>query len=166
MDGRLLAVGPDACEARVIQEWTGEQWQEVTTPPGHAGGCPLPAQTAAVDGRLVVWRDDSHPTFVYDPPRDHWEEVDPIPLRSMDRPSGPVVMANRFLVTRGPEGAIFDPATNDWQLVELPGHGTDATMVWTGEEVLSWDRCCYEPDDVDAWRWTPPHPSEATTTDR
>lgn len=70
-------------------------------------------------------------------------------------------MGDRILVPQYPTGAIFDPATSAWTLVDLPGHGHDADMVWTGEEILMWGAtCCYGATDptfrIDAWRWTPP----------
>lgn len=159
MDGQIYAVGPEGCEGRTIRTWTGDDWREVTEFPAEAmpeQACPRLEQVAALAGRFVVWSDDSRPTFVYDLAEDDWREAAPIPLAGLEQPSGPLLIGDRILVARGAEGAIFDPATSEWTPVDLPGHGREATMVWTGEEVLMWDRCCYQPDDVDAWRWTPP----------
>lgn len=159
MDGRLYAVGPEGCDRRVIRAWNGDDWEEVVEAPSEAvpdRSCPRMEQVGAVDGRFILWRDESHPTFVYDLSRNAWQEASPIPLRGLEQPVGPVPIGDRFLVTRWSEGAIFDPATDEWTRVDLPGYGTDSTMVWTGEELLMWDRCCYVPEDVDAWRWNPP----------
>lgn len=155
-DRRLYAIGGEACPERVISEWTGESWREVSAVPPPEQSCPPPAQTAVVGDRFVVWHGVEHPTHVYQPSDDRWAEMAPVPLPPLDRPLGPVDMGDRFLVPGNQEGAIFDPADDRWTPVDLPGHGRAGTTVWTGTEVLMWDRCCYEPDDVDAWRWTPP----------
>lgn len=156
LDGRLYAVGGD-CEQRLVWQWSGEEWTEVaqlslTLPtPGH---CAYPGQTAAVDGRLVLWGGDA--SFSYDPETDEWEQTAELPLAVMERPPGPVILGDRFLVMGLSEAAIFDPSSGRWTRAEPPGQGTDVDMVWTGEEVLMWGKCCYGPEDVDAWRWRPP----------
>lgn len=155
-DGRLYAVGGKACPDRFISEWTGEGWRVVTAAPTTEEGCPSPEQTAVVGDRFLIWQDDGQPTRLYEPSHDRWEETAPIPLPPVDRPSGPLEMDNRLLVPGNQQGAVFDPANGNWARVDLPGHARAETTVWTGTEVLMWDRCCYEPDDVDAWRWTPP----------
>lgn len=156
-DGRLYAIGGEVCPERLISEWTGESWREVTTPPSPEQGCPHPAQVAVGGDRFVVWHDVDQPTLVYEPSDGRWAEAVPVPLPPLDRPSGPLdIGGGRFLVPGNQEGAIFDPTDNTWTRVDLPGHGRAETTVWTGSEVLMWDRCCYEPDDVDSWRWTPP----------
>jgi hypothetical protein len=70
----------------------------------------------------------------------------------MEGPTGPVpIGTDHFLVPRWGEAAIFDATTEQWTRVILPGQGTDAEMIWTGEEILAWGIL----ETFDAWRWTP-----------
>jgi hypothetical protein len=156
-DSQLFAIGQDGCD-RLVTSWNEERWTEPArifleaTPPA----CGQPNQSAAVDGRFIFWDDTSGVVVSFDPSSGSVDELPTFPLRATEHASGPVLLDDGFLVPAGLEAAIFDPSTDRWAGVELPGPGTDVDMVWTGVEILMWGKCCHGPDDIDAWRWVPP----------
>jgi hypothetical protein len=158
-DRTVLAVGAGVCDQRLVAEWTGQGWRrlpDVTLATSRGPTCSSPVQTAMVAGRVFTWVDDGHPTMTYDPLSERWEETADFPHEATETPPGPWTIGERFVVPRGMEGAVYDPDEDTWTLVDLPGFGTELNTVWTGEEVLRWDRCCFGPADIDAWRWDPP----------
>jgi hypothetical protein len=115
--------------------------------------CSSANQTASLGEELVIW--DAYYTLAkrYLAGSTEWTDVPPIPLDGTEGASGPVAMDDgRFMVPRWGEGAVFDARTGDWRQIDLPGSGTDAEIIWTGEEFLAWG--IY--DSFDAWRFTPP----------
>jgi hypothetical protein len=90
-----------------------------------------------------------------DPASGSIAHLPPFPLSATERPPGPLHFDGAFLITSGLEGALFDASDRQWTSIRLPGIGTDVDMVWTDEELLSWAKCCYGPDEIDAWRWAP-----------
>lgn len=157
LGSRLFAIGQDGCD-RLITHWDGGDWIQPVRISLEASPpvCGNPSQTASVDGVLVMWDDTSGVVVSYDPSSDVVAEHAEFPLPETERAPGPVPLDDGFLVTAGLDGAIFDATNGQWATFELPGLGSDVDMVWTGEEVLMWDKCCYGPHDVDAWRWVPP----------
>jgi hypothetical protein len=157
VDSTLFAIGSAACE-RLITRWDGDTWSPPTRISLGASEptCGVPNQTAVVDGTLILWDDTSGVVVSYDPLMEIVREQTQFPLPEIDHAGGPLVLDGRFLASAGLHGALFEAASGKWKTVEFPGLGTDADMVWTGDEVLMWAKCCYGPDDVDAWRWTPP----------
>lgn len=157
LGSRLFAIGKDGCD-RLITQWDGAGWTEPVRVSLEASPpvCGNPSQTAAVNGVLVMWDDTSGVVVSHDPSSDVVAEHTDFPLPETEHAPGPVALDDGFLVTAGLDGAIFDPANGRWATFELPGLSSDVATVWTGEEVLMWDKCCYGPDDVDAWRWVPP----------
>lgn len=159
VDSGLLAIGRDECD-RLITTWNDERW---TAPVrislrGSPPACGQPNQAAAADGRLILWDDTSGAVASFEPSSGSISELPSIPLPTTEQASGPVQLDDGFLVPAELETAIFDPAADRWITASLPGLGTDVDMVWTGQEILMWAKCCYGPDDIDAWRWTPPSP--------
>lgn len=160
LDRNLHAVASRGC-ATVILEWTGIEWLQLAELPPElqeGPGCHHPSQTAPVNGRLIVWMDHSHPSMAYHPGADRWETIATVPLSGMDRLSASRVLGERLMVMTASDAAIYDPGSDRWTEARLPGNGSGVDLVWTGEEVLMWSQCCYGPDDIDAWRWTPPLP--------
>ena len=156
-NGWLVAVTEDAdfCSGRRYSQLVGETWAplpDMTLATDVDSDCSTANQSASVSNGLVIWEDESHPSAIYSASTNDWRELPPIPLGGMEGPAGPVPMgADHFLVPRWGEAAVFDATTEEWTRVLLPGHGTDAEMIWTGEEILAWG--IYE--TFDAWRWTP-----------
>lgn len=157
VDSSLFAIGQEDCD-RLVTSWSDGRWTEPArisleaSPPA----CGHPNQTAVVDGDLIFWDDTSGAVVSFDPSSGLVGELSPFPLPTTEHASGPVQLDDAFLVPAGLEAAILDPSADRWTAVDLPGLGTDVDMVWTGEEILMWGKCCYGPDDVDAWRWAPP----------
>lgn len=153
----LFAIGQDGCD-RIVARLRDGEWDRLTrisldaSPPM----CGRPNQSAVVGKEIVFWDDTSGGVVTYDPGSDTLTESSALPLPAMDAPPGPLHLDSGFLVTADLRGAIYDPDDDLWTRVDLPGLGSDVDMVWTGEEVLMWAKCCYGPDDVDAWRWSPP----------
>lgn len=158
-DSGLVAIGEDDCD-RLVSQWEGERWTRPTRTAlsGPGPSCGRPNQTAVIDDLLVLWDDATGNVVSHDLVTGETRNLARFPLTEREHSPGPLHLDDRFLVTAGLDGAIFDPSTGQWVTVELPGLGTDVDMVWTGEEVLMWDKCCYGPEDVDAWRWSPPPP--------
>jgi hypothetical protein len=167
IDGILYAIGSaDAiCEGRLISEWTGAQGLahpvvSLATP--EYADCSYPNQTAVIDGRLVVWGDETLATKALDPGDGAWVEVGTTTLSSTEGPSGPVILEGGVVVPQYDEASIYDPVAERWTEITLPGYGNDTDMVWTGDEVLMWGAACCFGDgsndltSQDAWRWTPP----------
>jgi hypothetical protein len=153
----LVAVTLDGsgCTGKNYWKWMGQTWAplpDATLATEEFSDCSMANQTASVSNDLVVWDDDTHPAAIYSTYRDEWRELPPIPLGGTEGASGPVPMGtDHFLVPRWGEAAIFDATTEQWTRVILPGQGTDAEMIWTGEEILAWGIW----ETFDAWRWTP-----------
>ena len=81
------------------------------------------------------------------------------PIHGSEGDAGGLIVGNRLMVPERGSAHIYDPVSDDWSTLLLPGIGTEWDMVWTGEEVLMWGvpLCCVENGArVDAWRWTPP----------
>jgi hypothetical protein len=153
----LFAIGQDDCD-RLVRRRHGDHWSEPTrislgaSPPA----CGNPNQTAVVDDGLVMWDDTSAGAVSYDPDSGSVDQLPDFPLPAMEHAPGPLQLDGAFLVTSGLEGALFETPDGRWTTVELPGLGTDVDMVWTGKQILGWAKCCYGPNDTDAWRWVPP----------
>ena len=154
---RVFAVGHDGC-GRLVAQWGGDVWSEpVRIPLGRSEPvCGQPNQTAVVDDTLVMWDDSSAEVVSYSPASGAIMALPSFPLPALEPASGPLHVDGGFLVTAGLDAAILDTGAMKWRTAELPGLGSDVEMVWTGDEVLMWAKCCYGPDDVDAWRWAPP----------
>jgi hypothetical protein len=154
---QLVAIGQDDCE-RLVTRWEGGRWSEPLRIALGAPGtsCGRPNQTAVLDDVLVMWDDTSGEVISVDPESGETTEEPLFPLSAMEHASGPLALDDGFLVTAGLEAAVFQAGEGRWATSELPGLGTDVDMLWTGDEVLMWAKCCYGPDDIDAWRWAPP----------
>jgi hypothetical protein len=161
----IYAVGlvDGSCSGRQISNWTGERWTPLPTvslASEESADCSLPNQSATIGGRLIVWGDNSSPAFAYDPETQDWSTIGSTTLSGTEGPLGPVDLGDRLLVPQYGEASIYDPQSESWTAVTLPGGGEDTDMVWTGEEVLMWGAsCCYGSsrfNSQDAWRWTPP----------
>jgi hypothetical protein len=156
-NGRLIAVTEDAafCSGKSHSELVGETWAplpDMTLATEVDSDCSTANQSASVSNGLVIWEDESHPSAIYSASTNDWRELPPIPLGGMEGPTGPVSMGTgHFLVPRWGQAAIFDATTEEWTRVLLPGQGTDAEMIWTGEEILAWGIW----ESFDAWKWTP-----------
>jgi hypothetical protein len=114
--------------------------------------CANAVQTAATPDGIVIWHTMDHMTLAYSAVTNSWSEIDRIPLPAAEDPSGPVRVGDAiFLVPRPDSGVVFDAANNSWISVTVPGSGSEATMVWTGTEFLSWATAPYGA----AFRWAP-----------
>jgi hypothetical protein len=157
VDGRLVAITLDngICFGKHFWHLKADRWDplpDFNLETDSYADCSTANQSAAVGDSLVVWEDDVHPSAIYSASTNDWRELPPIPLGGMEGPAGPVPMGtNAFLVPRWGEAAIFDATSEEWTRVLLPGQGTDAEMIWTGEEILAWGIW----ETFDAWRWTP-----------
>ncbi|CAN5815991.1 hypothetical protein BH23ACT4_BH23ACT4_16470 [soil metagenome] len=156
LDDELVVVGLEgSCSGRRVFLHT-EGWVELAAPDLSTesyADCSTANQTASVDGTLVAWEDEDHPAAMFANPS--WTEIASIPLGGVEGASGPVSMGvTHVLVPRWGEAAIFDLTTETWHSVTLPGTGTDAEIIWTGEEFLAWGVF----GTFDAWRWTPDQP--------
>jgi hypothetical protein len=91
--------------------------------------------------------------MAHDAASDGWRELSPAPLGGSEGAAGAVVLgADQFMVPEYGRGAIFDARTGEWTEIFLPGIGSDAEIIWTGEEFLAWGIF----GSFDAWRMTPP----------
>ena len=157
LDSRLIAitVAGGRCEGKSHWERHGDQWAalpDVSLATSEYADCSLANQAGSASGELVIWDHLGHPTMAYSTSRGGWRELAPIPLDGAEGPSGPLRMGdNHFLVPRWGEAAIFDGEAGEWVHVGLPGQGSDAEMVWTGQEILAWGVW----ETFDAWRWRP-----------
>ncbi len=153
----------------VVKRWTGSDWEDVDPLPPSTDSsgyhfCPWANQWSVVDGKIVLWEAKGQPTVALDPADNTWSEIARIPLLPTEGPGGAIDLGNRMLATTW-QSAIYDPAGDAWLPVELPGRSPSSNAVWTGEELLMWGgACCYGSSDqtltVDAWRWTPPSPTD------
>lgn len=162
--GTLVAVGNlRSCNGRYLGFWNGQSWLDLdakalTT--DNLADCSYPRQTGVSGQAIVVWEDEDHPTRKLDFGTGEWADIESIPIPSSEAADGPVPMGDRFLVSQGGVGAIYDRGT--WQTGTPPGGGWASDMVWTGKEVLMWgDACCFgtggnQAFTIDAWRWSPP----------
>ena len=154
---RVIAVTLDGsgCSGKHYSQLMGETWgllPDMTLATDEYSDCSTANQTAAVSNDLVIWDDETHPVAIYSTYRNEWRELPPIPLGGMEGATGPVPMGtDHFLVPRWGDAAIFNATTEEWARVILPGQGSDAEMIWTGEEILAWGIW----ESFDAWRWTP-----------
>ncbi len=158
-----IGLGEGVCTGRRISRWAQDEWialPVVSLATAELADCTYPTQTAAIDGKLIVWGDHSTPAFAYDSDTDTWSKIDSTTLSGTEGPLGPVDLGDRLLVPQYGEASIYDPASGGWTAVALPGGGEDIEMVWTGQELLMWGApCCYGStrfSSQDAWRWTPP----------
>jgi hypothetical protein len=103
-----------------------------------------------------MWDDTSTGAVSYDSASGSVDQLPDFPLPATEHAPGPLQLDGAFLVISGLEGVLFNVPDGRWITVDLPGLGTYVDMVWTGEQVLGWAKCCYGPDDIDAWRWAPP----------
>ena len=152
--GDLHAVGREGCDM-LISAWTGAEWSEpdrVVLGMSTGSGCGAVGHHAVVEGELFMWDDTGGDMVAYDPTTGERRRLASPP--SMDH--GPVVLGERILLPGHMEGALYQPEKDRWSMVTLPGLATENDLVWTGTEVLAWTKCCYGPDQVDAWRWSPP----------
>lgn len=155
-DSVYLAARLDTgCGPRRIVRWDGESWR--TLPPASLEttdrpDCSFADQMATTPVGLVIWYTMDHLTLIYDAGTNAWAEIDRIPLPGSEDPSGAVSIGDDyFLVPQAGSAAVFRYASQDWLLVEFPGSGSETTMVWTGTEILSWQKA---PFGV-AFRWSP-----------
>ena len=153
---RLIAITLDenVCFGKHFWQLNGDRWDplpDFSLATDTNADCSAANQSASVGNSLVIWDEQSHPSAVYSPSSKQWREIHPIPLGGLEGPPGPVPMGpDHFLVLMG-AAAIFDATTEEWTRVILPGQGTDAEMIWTGEEILAWGLW----ETFDAWRWAP-----------
>ncbi len=144
------------CQAKQFWVLTEDGWAPLpnaSLATAEVSDCSSANQTASLGEDLVIW--DAYYTLAkrYLAGNTEWTDVPPIPLDGTEGASGPVAMdIDRFMVPRWGEGAVFDARTGDWTQIDLPGSGTDAEIIWTGEEFLAWG--IY--DSFDAWRFAPP----------
>lgn len=165
VNGRVIAVtiGDDGlCFGKEFWQLAGDHWQplpEGSLSSGENADCSTANQSASISNDLVIWDEEGHPSALYSTLHNTWRELPSTPLGGADFPSGPIPMdQDRFLVPQWGKSALFD-ANSDapgahretWTLVTLPGQGTDAEIIWTGEEFLAWGIW----GTFDAWRWTP-----------
>ena len=154
---QLVAIGQADCE-RLVTRWEGGRWSEpLRISLGAPGpGCGKPNQTAVLDDVLIMWDDTGGEAVSVDPASGETTDEPPFPLPAMEHAPGPLALDDGFLVAAGLEAAVFKAGVGRWATARLPGLGTDVDMLWTGDEILMWAKCCYGPDDIDAWRWAPP----------
>lgn len=154
---QLIAIGQDDCE-RLVTRWEGRSWSKPLriSLGAPAASCGKPNQTAVVGDVLIMWDDTSGETVSVDPATGDITDEPLFPLPTMEHAPGPLALDDGFLVAAGLEAVMYQAGEGRWEAAELPGWGTDVDMVWTGDEVLMWAKCCYGPDDIDAWRWAPP----------
>jgi hypothetical protein len=165
VNGRLIAITISEdrlCFGKEFWQLVGIQWQalpEVSLATPEYSDCSAANQAASVSNDLVIWDEENHPAALYSTLHNDWRELPGIPLGGAEGPSGPVPMdEDHFMVPRWGEGAIFDANSDEpranretWTKVALPGQGTDAEIIWTGEEFLAWGIW----GSFDAWRWAP-----------
>lgn len=154
---RVVAItATSVCQGREFWQLAGDSWQplpDVTLATNEYADCSLSNQSASVSNDLFIWDDLNHPTMAYKPFNKEWHELPPAPLGGSEGAAGAVIMdSERFMVPEYGRGAIFDAMTEEWTEIAFPGNGTDAEIIWTGEEFLAWG--IYE--SFDAWRFTPP----------
>jgi len=155
--GHLIAITLDGgvCFGKHFWQWDGNTWDalsDFSLATNEYSDCSTANQSASVGNQLVIWEEESHPSATYSPTSGQWRELPPIPLGGMEGATGPVPMGiDHFLVPRWGDAAIFDATSEEWTRVILPGQGSDAEMIWTGEEILAWGIW----ESFDAWRWTP-----------
>ncbi|HEX6301583.1 MAG TPA: hypothetical protein VF148_14055 [Acidimicrobiia bacterium] len=156
---KLIAIGQDGCE-RIVTRWKDEKWSEPFRISMGAPGpsCGKPNQTSVLDDVLVMWDDTSGEVVSVDPATGETTDEPVLPLPTVEHAPGPLALDDGFLISAGLEAAVFQVEGKGWVTAELPGLGSDVDMLWTGEEVLMWAKCCYGPDDIDAWRWVLPAP--------
>jgi hypothetical protein len=156
-DDGVIAITLDGgvCWGRHFWQLDGNAWDplpDFSLETDSYADCATANQSASVGNSLVIWEAESHPSAIYSASTNEWRDLSPIPLGGTEGASGPVPMGgDHFLVPRWGEAAIFDATTEEWTRVLLPGQGTDAEMIWTGEEILAWGIW----ETFDAWRWTP-----------
>ena len=150
----LAARGGD-CGPRQLVRWDGQLWgtlPEVSLATSDRPDCSYANQMAATPNGIVIWHTVDHLAMEYSAESDSWTDVDRIPLPATNSPSGAVpIDDDSFLVPSVGSAAVFRLDPGDWLLLELPGSGSEATMVWTGTEILSWQKA---PFGV-AFRWSP-----------
>lgn len=154
---RVVAVTvPEPCRGKGFWGLEGDEWgplPEVSLASTEYADCSSATQTAAIDDSIVTW--DAFYTLAkrFLTAAADWVDIPPIPLDGTEGASSPVPMDEaRFMVPRWGEGAIFDARTEQWTGIALPGHGTGAEIIWTGEEFLAWG----VHGTFDAWRFPLP----------
>lgn len=160
----LIAVGLDTpdCSGRLAAKWNGTDWErlpKVDLATAEYADCGYPNQTAVIDGYLVYWTDNNHPTMALNLLTEELMKIDTIPLSGAESPSGPIEVGSGVLVPQWGEAAWLPSVDASWVSLDMPGQGRGAEMIWTGDEVLMWAAaCCYGSSNtqftVDAWRWT------------
>ena len=149
-----------------LTRWDGSQWQALPSVPQNIRSqseyrfCPTANQWAIIEDSIIVWEDEKLPTVRFDPIANSWDEIASIPAPGTEGPGGAVVLDGTVIAMVG-GSAIYNPETDSWGPVQLPGSAFAPDMVWTGTELLMWGgTCCYGTGDsqftIDAWRWTPP----------
>lgn len=143
-----LAARPEfSCDERLIVAWDEESWRSLPTASLAAvdgPDCSDAIQMAATAEGLVVWYTMDHLTLAYSSESNTWSEIERFPLPGSSEPSGAAAIgAGYFLVPQAGSAAVFRVESEDWLVVEMPGVGDEATMVWTGTEILSWKTAPY-----------------------
>jgi hypothetical protein len=157
INDRLVAITlTGLCEGKQFWQFQGDVWgplPDVELGTAEYADCSIPRQSASVGDDLFIWDDLNHPTMAHDAASDGWRELSPAPLGGSEGAAGAVVLgADQFMVPEYGRGAIFDARTGEWTEIFLPGIGSDAEIIWTGEEFLAWGIF----GSFDAWRMTPP----------
>lgn len=152
--GRLLFAvsAPDPCGGpRSLAAWDGSTWTPLPTPnlDGQFRDCSPPRHTGVLQDALMVWNASNGTALLYDVDGARWVEAHGFPFGMRDLTAGGLTAGDGILVAEAGRGALYDHRTGSWRNVVLPGWGTAAEMVWTGEEFLAWGL-------GDAWRWRPP----------
>lgn len=101
-----------------------------------------PMLTAVVDGRLLTWTESGNlgPTKLVELSNGSSRAAAGIPLAGCEVTPQPLQLEEVVLAFGwcGDFGAIYDPATEAWATVDLPGLGDGRYSVWTGSEIFSW----------------------------
>jgi len=114
---------------------------------------------------LIVWREPAAPDAsppaegaAFNPETGTWRMIAPAPIGS----GSPVAWTGREMIVwggHGADGAAYDPEADTWRLLpDAPISASDATAVWTGDEVIvlggfddRLDAAAYDPA-TDEWR--------------
>ena len=128
-----------------VLESDQERWTEFEPIPmwtGDRNFAASPILTAVVDGRLLVWTEFGNlgPTKLVELSDGSAKAAAEIPLAGCDITPQPLQLEEVVVAFGwcGDYGAVYDPTSEAWAAVDLPGLGDGRYSVWTGSELLSW----------------------------
>jgi hypothetical protein len=112
---------------------------------------------------LVAWTDggsDAGRTMTYIPGADSWTEIKTVPLPGTEAWPEPMPIGDRLIVFHHGQAAIYESSSDTWTVGNIP-FAEAGRAVWTGSEILFWGEAPDRtgPFRVDAWRYSPPHPT-------